>query len=150
YAYMEGISPDVACLGVSGWYDGAGFSNAAITRFRSLPVGNKHLLLGPWDHGARTDISPFRESEAVTFPVLGEVLRFFDHYLDQRDNGFDREAPIHYFTVADEEWKSAASWPPDDAAWRLDLGQGGHLGSVPDEAGETVHATDFSLGTGDN
>jgi putative CocE/NonD family hydrolase len=148
YAYMEGVSPDVACLGVSGWYDGAGFSNAAITRFRSLPGKRKHLLLGPWDHGARTNISPFRESEAVTFPVLGEVLRFFDHYLDEQDNGFDQEAPIHYYTLADEEWRAASAWPPVGYSLRLDLAGGGGLESGQVAAAETEYAVDFSLGTG--
>lgn len=149
YAYMDAVSPEVACLGVSGWYDGAGFSNAAITRFRSLPGRHRHLLLGPWDHGARTNISPFRDADAVTFPVLGEVLRFFDHYLDGQDNGFDREAPVHYYTVGDERWRAAPAWPPAAQPLRLDLAPGGGLRSGEAATGETEHPVDFSLGTGD-
>lgn len=148
YAYMGGVSPDLACLGVSGWYDGAGFSNSAITRFRSLATRRKHLLLGPWDHGARTDVSPFRTADTVSFPVLGEVLRFFDHYLAGMDNGYDREAPVHYFTIADEKWQSAAQWPPANDVVRLGMCAGGALSRDEAPAGETDYAVDFSLGTG--
>ena len=39
------------------------------------------LLLGPWDHGARTNVSPWRARVAPAFPLLAEVLRFFDEHL---------------------------------------------------------------------
>ena len=45
--YAAGVRPDVAILCVSGWMDGAGFTNGAISRFLSLPNPKKHLLLGP-------------------------------------------------------------------------------------------------------
>ena len=60
YAYCHGVRPDVAVYSVSGWMDGAGYANGAIARFLSLPNPKRHLLLGPWDHGARANVSPLR------------------------------------------------------------------------------------------
>jgi putative CocE/NonD family hydrolase len=87
YAYCHGVRPDVAVYSVSGWMDGAGYTNAAIARFLSLPNAKRHLLIGPWDHGARANISPFRSKADNEFPLLAELLRFFDHYLSGADTG---------------------------------------------------------------
>ena len=40
-----------------------------------------------------------------------------------RRTGLRDEAPIHYFSLHEERWRSAAQWPPD-----LD-----HLGNRPAE-----------------
>ena len=58
--YAHRVRSDVAVLSVSGWMDGAGYQNGAIARFLTLPNRDKHLLLGPWDHGARINVSPWR------------------------------------------------------------------------------------------
>jgi len=60
--------------------DGAGYQNGAIARVLTLPNRNKHLLLGPWDHGARINVSPWRRAETPEFALDGELLRFFDTY----------------------------------------------------------------------
>ena len=60
YRYAHGIRPDVAVYSVSGWMDGAGYTNGAISRHLTLPNPHRYLLLGPWDHGARVNVSPWR------------------------------------------------------------------------------------------
>ena len=114
--YAEHTNPDTAYYCVSGWMDGGGFGNAAIRRFLSLGVKIKHLIMGPWDHGARTHISPFRGStQAPQFELMAEYLRFFDHYVKGVDTGLDREQPIHYFTMGEETWRGADQWPLSEA-----------------------------------
>src|SRR3546814_9606644 len=54
---------DVAVLSVSGWMDGGGYMNGAISRYLTLSKNPSHLLLGPWDHGARIDVSPWRTTQ---------------------------------------------------------------------------------------
>src|SRR5256885_11467012 len=44
YRYAEGVRPEVAVYSVSGWMDGAGFTNGAIARFLTLPNSRRHLL----------------------------------------------------------------------------------------------------------
>jgi putative CocE/NonD family hydrolase len=148
YRYAEGVRPDVAVYSVSGWMDGAGFSNAAIARFLTLPNARQHLLLGPWDHGARTNVSPDRAGVEAQFPLLAEILRFFDHYLTGRDTGLDREAPVHYFTMRSEVWQPAQSWPPITGQHHLCLGAGGTLVNAAATAEAASYKVDFSRGTG--
>jgi putative CocE/NonD family hydrolase len=147
YAYAEGIRPDVAVLSVSGWMDGAGYANGAIARHLTLPNARKHLLLGPWDHGARVNVSPWRDRVAPRFHLEGELLRFFDHYLSECDTGLDREQPVHVFEMHAERWTACAAWPPAPRDHALHLGA--HtLEAGAGEAGGDIIRADFAAGTG--
>lgn len=111
-AYVAGVRKDIAVYSVSGWMDNANTANDAISRFLSLPNEKKHLLLGPWDHGARTNGSRWRADERPEFDLYAELLRFFDEYLGLRKTALRAEKPVHYFSVHDEKWHAAESWPP--------------------------------------
>jgi uncharacterized protein len=148
YAVSDGIRSDVAILSVSGWLDGAGYMNGAIARYLTKTDNPRHLLLGPWDHGARIDGSPWRKSVEVNFPWLAEVLRFFDTYLMNRDTGLKDEAPIHYFSVHAEEWRAAQHWPPVESSRRLFLGDDHRLSDAASTAGVDQYQVDFTVGSG--
>ncbi|MCW3475772.1 CocE/NonD family hydrolase [Limobrevibacterium gyesilva] len=137
FAYAANLRSDVAVYCVSGWMDGAGFSNGAISRFLSLPNPNKHLLLGPWDHGARSNVSPWRRTVVPEFPWTTEILRFFDHYLMGHDTGLQHESPVHSYTIGAESWHEAQSWPPQVAPTVMPLDGG-------------TYQADFAIGTGAN
>lgn len=147
--YAESIPESVAVYAISGWLDGAGYANGSIARYLTLPNPHRRLLLGPWDHGARVNASPWRGRIEPEFSVLAEVLRFFDHHLAGRKTGLEQEQPIHYFTVHAEGWRATASWPPAGRTMRLHLGGGGALhAAAPETAGKDSYQTDFSMGTG--
>ncbi|MGE6915498.1 CocE/NonD family hydrolase [Achromobacter kerstersii] len=151
YSLAEQIPRDVAVLSVSGWMDGGGYMNGAISRYLTLSKNPRHLLLGPWDHGARIDVSPWRTAQMADFPWLAEILRFFDHYLLGHDTGLDAEDPVHYYALHAEKWRSSAQWPPYEK--RLDstlhLTPAASLDPAPSSG--TSHQTyqvDFAIGTG--
>ncbi|QHI99508.1 CocE/NonD family hydrolase [Xylophilus rhododendri] len=146
--YARQIPEDVAIYSISGWYDGAGYSNSAITRFLTLPNHQHRLLLGPWDHGARSNVSPWREQAASQFPLLAEVLRFFDHHLRGMDTGLQHEKPVHYFTQHDERWQAADAWPPFEGKVRLHPAADGGLSASAGAPGSDRLAVDFSVSTG--
>jgi uncharacterized protein len=149
YNYLDEIPEDVAVYAVSGWTDGAGYANGVLSRYLSLPNRNKRVLLGPWDHGARVNSSPWRARQEPEFPVLGEVLRFFDQHLAGRDTGLDAEDPIHYFAVHAEEWRSAKSWPPVAGCRRLYTSPGRALSAAqPNAASADEIQADFTAGSG--
>jgi putative CocE/NonD family hydrolase len=150
YAVADGIKPDVAILSVSGWFDGAGYANGAIARHLTMQDNPRHLLLGPWDHGARIDISPWRHSVEPDFSLLGEILRFFDTYLMGRETGLRDEAPIHYFSVHAEAWREAREWPPITAQRRLFFADDNQLADAAPARGRDDYQVDFSRGTGHN
>lgn len=142
---------DVAIYSVSGWFDGGGYANASISRFLSTKSKSKYLLLGPWDHGAQTDISPWRKEVVPTFPMLAELLRFFDHHLMGLPTGLDEEQPVHYFSVHAERWQGAANWPPVREAVMLYPADRGELeANCAEQASRDTFEADFSFSTGTN
>jgi uncharacterized protein len=149
YHYAHGIRPDVAVYSVSGWMDGAGYTNGAISRHLTLPNRHRYLLIGPWDHGARVNVSPWRAQVEPEFPLLAEVLRFFDQHLAEMDTGLTAEAPVHYFTMSEEAWHAAEQWPPiGDTSARLFLAGAQTLSPEPGAGGSDSHKVDFAFGTG--
>ncbi len=150
YHYQEHIRSDVAVLSVSGWTDGAGYANGSIARFLTLRDNPSHLLLGPWDHGARVNTSPWRQAVEPEFNLLDEILRFFDHYLCDMDTGLQDEAPVHYFSVHAEAWHAAPSWPPVAEKTVLLLADGQRLTPTVQDPGADVVKVDFSSSSGLN
>lgn len=150
YWYLADVPGRVNIYSVSGWYDGSQFANGSIARFLSNPGADNRLLLGPWDHGARTNGSPFRGGgPQPQFPVLAEVLRFFDEHLAGLETGLREEAPVHVHTVRGESWQAAQSWPLHRDVRRLYLGDGCALvQEAPREASVAGHKATFSTGTG--
>lgn len=140
---------EVAIYSVSGWFDGGGYANASISRFLSTKSRSKYLLLGPWDHGAQTDISPWRTQAVPDFPLLAELLRFFDHHLMGLSTGLDEEQPVHYFSVHAERWHGAADWPPMRESITLYPAAQHVLGiNCPPQAEGDAFRADFSFSTG--
>jgi uncharacterized protein len=152
YWYLGEMPGQVNIYSVSGWYDGSAFANGSIARFLSNPGADNRLLLGPWDHGARTNGSPWRDGPPQPqFPLLGEVLRFFDEHLAGMDTGIRDEAPVHFHTVREEKWQSADTWPPHGDRARLFLAEGGQLcAKAPRDASVAPYKVRFTTGTGSN
>lgn len=149
HSYSAGIRPEVAVLSISGWMDGS-YMNGAVARHLSLAPRRRHLLLGPWDHGARANVSPFRQDAAPAFPVVGAILRFFDEYLKGVDTGLGKEAPVQYFTMAEEAWKSASDWPPTQVTKTLFLADDAALASESGIDGDDAMKVDYGWGSGRN
>jgi putative CocE/NonD family hydrolase len=79
------------------------------------------------------------------------MVRFFDLHLRDVDHQFESEAPVHYFTMGEERWKAAQTWPPRDASATVafHLGAGGFLHRAPEERdGSTEYVVRFDAGTG--
>jgi len=137
-----------AVYGYSGWFDGA-YQLAAIKRHLALGTLPHRLILGPWDHGGRRQVSPAAPSPKVQFDQAAELLRFFDHHLRGRINGIESEPPIHYFTMVAERWRTAERWPPPSSVWPLYLDAGGRLSPAPAKVtGTDTYRGDPSTGTG--
>ncbi|HEX9327125.1 MAG TPA: CocE/NonD family hydrolase [Reyranella sp.] len=149
YNYLDEIPKDVAVYAISGWMDGAGYANGTLSRFLTLPNAQRRIMLGPWDHGARVNVSPWRARVEPELPVLGEVLRFFDQHLAGRETGLADEQPIHYFAMHAEEWRAATSWPPVKGSRQLFTAPDHRLAKSPSDAATSAsYQADFSVGSG--
>ena len=150
YWYLQAAKGKVAIYSVSGWYDGCAFANSSVSRYLSMAGPHDRLLLGPWDHGARTNGSPFRGGGPATrFPLLAEVLRFFDQHLAGMETGIGEEDPIHFHTLHEEKWHSASRWPLHDAVSKWYLHPSRELApNAPASAERLAYQVHFTTSSG--
>lgn len=125
---------------ITGWFDG-GFVDANIQRYlRHSDNQNVKLLIGPWSHNFRHHISPWRKAEEPEFDYEAAVLRFAEYHAKEVDNGLYDEPAIHYFTMGEEQWKTATTWPP--GGQRMETLFFGSRGQLLDRSPEGRHAED--------
>lgn len=138
-----------AIYGMSGWWDG-GYPISSIKRFLTVRTPGSRLVLGPWSHGGRMYFTPRdRQARPASFDRSVELGRFFDYHLKGIRNGVDRDPPVRYYTMGEERWKSAPTWPVPgtrSATWYLadDHTLRRNRGSV----GTDSYRVDTTAGTG--
>lgn len=135
----------------SGWFDG-GYAHAAVKRYLTVKNPGSRLILGPWDHGGDDHFRPFDKPVKSKFDHVDYLLRFFDYYLKGKDTGIENEPPVHYYTMVEDVWKSAQSWPPASSAIPARLDENGLLTLNADKnitPGEDEYKVDPTAGTGD-
>ncbi len=117
------LAIDIPVLHWTGWYDN--FTGPMVEEWQWLRDVNpsarhNHLMIGPWDHYCTSDTT-----QRVGLNRLAEGNRehrwqvfrgFFDRYLNDQDNGFGAAGLVHYFTLADNGWRDADTWPPAGCA----------------------------------
>ncbi|WP_231737337.1 CocE/NonD family hydrolase [Mycobacterium sp. IS-1742] len=141
----------VAVYSYSGWFDGA-YSHSAAKRFLTLGADRHRLILGPWSHGGHWHIEPHRDPVTSRFDHEGELVRFFDHHLRDRDSGLGVENPVHYYTMGEGRWKSCPSWPPPADTQTFYLAAERRLSTEPPDidSGADEYDVDPTVGTGEH
>lgn len=137
---------------IGGWRDG--YTNCNLRTFQHLRCP-KRLLIGPWLH-AQPDIGV----PGPNIDHLHEMVRFFDYWLKNIDNGVMDEPPITIYVQefdpprADREetsghWRHELAWPAARSSEQLlYLSQGGGLQTEPPEIGAIQQYTyNPSVGT---
>lgn len=148
YVEQEEAS-QAAVYNYSGWMDGS-YQHAAIKRFLTLSNPESKLILGPWEHGGSFNTSPFTYGKSA-FNHLAELLKFFDYHLKGIDNGLDKEARVHYYTLGEEQWKASDVWPPANSTYKsIYFNEDNGLSwEVPQVAsGADAYKVDTTVGTG--
>jgi uncharacterized protein len=149
HRYRAEIEASGAALySYSGWYDGA-YPSAAIKRYLTMTKQPHHLMLGPWNHGGGLRLSPHHPGNA-NFNHFAEVLKFFDYYVKGIDNGMKAQAPIHYYTMGEEKWKTAKNWPPATRPVTFYPQRGGKLANEAAPADTLQYRVDTLATTGDD
>ncbi|MBW1809562.1 MAG: CocE/NonD family hydrolase [Deltaproteobacteria bacterium] len=151
YTRLDALNASAAAVYLyTGWLDAA-FLLSEIRLFLNLDDPATRLTIGPWDHGGWQNISPFAKDRDTGFQKNLEILRFFDHHLKGLPTGIEREQRVHYYTMGEERWKSADSWPPlGGTTQTLFLaGQGRLQTKAPTNTqGRDSYQVDFSASSG--
>ncbi|MEU0566558.1 CocE/NonD family hydrolase [Nonomuraea sp. NPDC005983] len=133
---------DVPALVSTGWYDY--FRDASIGYFQHLR-GDSRLIVGPWTHfthdraiGGR-DYGELAGQDAIDW--TGIHLDWFGHWL--RGEPAAGRAPVEYFVMGADEWRTASDWPlPGARSVTYHLGVDGTLGTAAGEPGTLDFAAD--------
>ena len=139
--------------GWASWLD-AGTADAAIRRFLTCDHAQM-VVIGAWDHGGIRNASPYRPPNAPASPTLPgqwrEMLRFFDAYLQDVDNGVRSEKVLYYYTLGEERWKKTRTWPPEGTTnrrWYLAENQALSPARPTAEMGTDRYTVDFEATSG--
>jgi len=128
--YADDIAQSGAAIySYSGWFDG-GYQLAAIKRYLRHQKPTHQLILGPWDHGGKRQISPYALGPAQ-FDHAAELIRFFDVHLKGVATGSPNDPPIRYYTMGEEQWKTLTTWPPESSPASMYFQQDGRLSMEP-------------------
>lgn len=99
---------------VVGYYDF--FSRETIANFQRLSknAAPQQLILGPWDHGTigKRKLGEIDFGEAAELDLADENLHWFNRFLLNVPGA--QPPPVRYFSMGDNRWRSAKSWPPEN------------------------------------
>src|SRR6266404_8883154 len=124
-----------------GWYDI--FNQGNIDNFvglqhtgGGLAAGNQKLIMGPWGHGQIDEVK-YPENAGSVFgkSSVETAMRWFDYWLQGKDDGIMEEPPIRYYVMGDvtdpkapgNEWRTAWAWPVPSRTTSYFLAAGGAL-----------------------
>ncbi len=147
--YAQAIAHTGAAIySYSGWFDG-GYSLAAIKRHLHQNNPQNKLIVGPWDHGGKRQISPYRLGTAE-FDHAGELIKFFNHHLKENRTPHDNSPPIQYYTMGAERWNATTQWPPFSTPTQLYFHTNHQLSEThsPEESPPDRYYVDLTAGTG--
>lgn len=118
-------------LHVVGYYDF--FSRESVDNFVLMNTratdpdtrARQQLILGPWDHGTigKAQVAEVDFGPAAALDVASIQQEWFDRFLQQDPAALARPfAPVRYFSMGDNRWVDAQSWPPagiQNTSWYL-------------------------------
>ncbi|WP_340065693.1 CocE/NonD family hydrolase [Ascidiimonas aurantiaca] len=155
YWRKEISESQVPMLVLTSWMD-AGTAEGTLMRLKHFKNPQKVVMMAT-SHGGDSHASPFVVSDTPIAPVPGVQeqlqlqLDFFDHYLKNTPNGYEKQPTITYYNLGEETFKESMVWPPAGQSrkkWFLQAN--GVLGSsAPKETkGYDTYTVDFSASTG--
>lgn len=114
----------------SGWFDDDGMGTTeALELVHDFPAGMRKVILGPWQHGGNSMYDMHGVSfgsQALRFDLDYMYFLWLEYHLKGIENGIDKSAPVEYYTVGEERWKTAQNWPvPETRVADIYLTSGG-------------------------
>ena len=150
HTYRDQIEKSrVAINSWGGWFD-ASTADAQIRSFMSL-TNSHRAIVGPWNHGATQNASPYQTAESLRAMQSYEWLRFFDHHLKGLDTGLETDKRFYYFTLGEEKWKVTTAWPVAGTKmmrWYLSEGQTLSASKPTSALGDDAYTINFDATTG--
>ncbi len=133
--YRSGLYHDdedftVPALWVHSWYDLSVAPNIVLVNHVRENASDRrvresqYMIIAPTEHCHMyrlrdPHVVGERDMGRVHFGLDEIVYAFFDYYMKNERNGFPAEqAPVQYFSMGKNEWRTAREWPPRGATTR--------------------------------
>lgn len=144
---------DVPVLHIAGWYDDVlRGTTVAYDMMKANKRPNQHLLLGPWPHAVNTVRSLaelYFGPDAARADMHYDYVRWFDRWLKGVDNKVDGDAPVRYFTMGENKWHTADTWPPKNTTTRKWYLQSNGHASRPEDGARLTQSSPKGQQTSD-
>jgi predicted acyl esterase len=119
--FVKGEDFRVPMLFIGGWFDI--YTDGVISAFETVRAkggekarSHSRLIMGPWVHGIDQVKNGQLEFPSAHYFGMKKARAFVDYWVRGAPNGFDKtEAPITYFQMGANEWRTTESWPPKDS-----------------------------------
>ena len=104
-------------LFIAGWYDP--FLPHMLEDFKRMresggseAARESRLVIGPWTHTIESQFHDLETGPEGRFlRQIATILRWYDHWLKDKDNGVADEAPIRIFVMEKDVWRTEQEWP---------------------------------------
>lgn len=132
---------------MSGWFDDNGMGTTeAIDLTKDHPADVRKVILGPWPHGgnSRYDVHNFPlGNDALKMDIDLTFLQWFDRHLKGEENGVEKMPPVQYYTLGDNQWKTAQQWPiPNSEPFSFYLTSDGHANTSEGDGRLALNSVD--------
>ena len=141
--YDDSMGWGVPALWFDSWYDVsigpnlALYNHARAVKSDKEASANQFAVVGPNNHCQFARLAPGftsgdRKLGDPSFDTDGQIYGFFDRWLKGDAKAFpNATAPVRYYNMGANEWRSAEQWPPKDAKTvRMYLRSGGDANSL--------------------
>lgn len=122
----------VPALIMSGWFDDNGMGTTeALDLVQSWEKGTWKAVLGPWKHSgnAQYDLHALRLGDnALRYDMDILCMKWLEHFLKGVDNGIEKTPAVEYYTIGENQWKTAESWPVETSERKMFYLDGGDIG----------------------
>lgn len=127
------LKAKVPALQVSGWWDGDGIgTDLHWLKMREAKRKNQWLIEGPWVHefNRTTSVDDQNYGPQSILELDSVYLRFFDHFLKGKDDGWSNQPKARYFVMGENKWHNTSDFPdPKAHQSRFYLNSGHRLAS---------------------
>lgn len=130
---------------MSGWFDDNGMGTTeALDLYEDYD--EKKVILGPWIHSgnAHYDVHGLELGDnALRYDMDLICLDWLEHYLKGVENGIEKTPKVEYYTMGENQWKTAENWPVPGLKERsFYFGGNGNDAAVKNEGVLSEHVPD--------